>query len=512
MTQEHPFLCDLNRYVSRCLASWGVPGCAVGVVRDGCIIHAKGYGLRDVSRNLPVDENTAFYIGSCTKALTATALGMLVDEGKLAWDRPVRSYLPAFAMHDPIATEQTTLRDLLTHQTGLPNHFGASPSRDRSSLIHILPHLQLCQPFRQGFRYCNKGYIAAGLLLEHITGTTWERFIRERIFASLGMRGSTFAACATSEASDFASGGRFAVGYLRKGANLAPWRHGWAKEVDLASLLRSVGPDGTVISNITDMCQWLRLQLDRGVSGDHVLVRGTTLDEIHSPHVTTPGWWSDRQHRLDTCYAMGWFVQTYRGHRCLFHGGAGVGFNAWVAFVPAKRIGVVVLSNCQAWPNSRQAPLDRLLDLDRLNWNGRERRRAREWEAKATRRRQLQDRMPGKDSLLLDAYSGEYSHPGYSRLSVFVETGELRMRHHGWPYERMHYRLSPCGQDEFRLIAPAQSDVQEARVSFRMDDAHRATAMAVPFEPAVSAIVFQRVSPGGEPPACRRDGQEGKRN
>jgi len=274
---EDSCLEGFDDFVQRRLKDWQVPGCAVGIVKGRSVIHAKGYGLRDLARGLPVDEKTNFCIGSCTKAFTATAMGILVDDGVLEWDVPVRKYLPSFRMHDAVATERATSRDLLTHRTGLPNHFGADPSRDRAALLGMLPHLEPCRDFRSGFHYCNKGYIVAGLLIEHLTGKSWEQFSRERIFEPLGMSGSTFAACARDGNRSFAPGGRFAVGYVREGRCLMPWRHGWAKDIALASLLRSIGPDGTIISNVKDMSSWLRLQIGRGSIGKRSIIAGSTL-------------------------------------------------------------------------------------------------------------------------------------------------------------------------------------------------------------------------------------------
>jgi CubicO group peptidase (beta-lactamase class C family) len=493
-----------DSFVQRRLKDWGVPGCAVGVVKGRRVIHAKGYGLRDLARRLPVEEKTNFYIGSCTKAFTATAMGILVDDGVLEWDTPVRDYLQSFKMHDAVATERATPRDLLAHRTGLPNHFGADPSRDRAELLAMLPHLEPCMDFRSGFRYCNKGYIVVGLLIEHVTGKSWEQFSRERIFKPLGMTGSTFAACARDGNSGFAPGGSFAIGYVRGRRRLMPWRHGWAEDIDLASLLRSIGPDGAIISNVRDMCTWLRLQIGRGAIGGRRIIARSTLNEIHTPQVVTPGWFYNGRELLDASYAMGWFVQAYRGHRCLFHGGAGVGFNAWVAFVPRENLGVVVLTNCQTPGGSYRAPLrvrriialnvlDRLLGLDQVRWNAREKRAAREWEAESGKQRPRRQPMHrARPSLPPSKYIGEYSHPGYGGVSVFLENRELKMKHHGYPYEMMHYDLLPCGRDSFVLSAPPQSDVQNVSVSFRVAGGE-VKALEIPFDPTVRKIVFRRI-------------------
>jgi len=210
-------------------------------------------------------------------------------------------------------------------------------------------------------------------------------------------------------------------------------------------------------------------------------------------------WFCNGRERLDASYAMGWFVQAYRGHRCLFHGGTGPGFSAWVGFVPREKLGVVALTNCQNSLSVRRIialnVLDRLLGLNQSRWNGREKQAAKKCEAKAREQRShSRPTRKARHSLPLSRYSGEYSHPGYGRLSVFLENTELKMKHKGYPYELMHYDLLPCGRDRFVLSAPAQSDVQNVSVSFRVSGA-AAKALAIPFEPTVSEIVFRKTKP-----------------
>lgn len=163
------------------MKAWSVPGAAVGVVTANGLLHAAGYGLRDIRRRLPVTGRTLFAVGSCTKSFTAGAAAILVDEGLLDWDRPVREYMPSFRLADPLATRQATLRDLLSHQIGLAPHNSLNPQDTRAQRLARLRHLAFARPFRSGYLYNNKMYLLAGALIERVSGMTYEQFIRRRI-------------------------------------------------------------------------------------------------------------------------------------------------------------------------------------------------------------------------------------------------------------------------------------------------------------------------------------------
>ena len=491
---------DLDRFIMRCMGDWRVPGVAVGIVKHGRVIHAKGYGRRDVARDVPVTEHTNFYIGSCTKAFTATAIGMLVDEGTLEWDKPVRDYLPSFRMYDRVATAGTTPRDLLTHRTGLPNHFAADQARDRRKLLKLLRHLEPSADFRARFQYCNKMYIVAGLLIEHVTGSTWERFVKQRIFEPLQMTSSKFAADITYRAEDGVETDELSVGYLRRGSRLVPWFSGWAKELCLAATLRAIGPDGAIISNVTDMCRWLRMQMNGGMGSTGPVISQRSLREIHSPQVAAPGRWSDGRALLDASYAMGWFVQPYRGYRYVCHGGGGSGFSNQVSFIPEESLGVIVLTNeSSSWlPTIITLNVyDRLLGMDPIAWNARLKQQVSQWQAdSATKRRKAarQRQRNTQPSLPLRQYTGQYEHPGYDGLCVFLDGGQLKLKHRGWPYELIHYRLKHYHCDIFQMDDPPGSEFpKKKKASFAVRKSRAVESVAINFEPSVGDIVFKKV-------------------
>src|SRR6185436_12651487 len=192
-------------FVEQAMKDWKVPGLALAVVKDGQIVYAKGYGYRDVKNGLKVTPETLFAIGSCSKAFTAAAIGILVDEGKLEWDKPVKTYLPDFMLWDEYASAHLTVRDLLTHQSGLPRHdlmwYGSPLSRQE--IFERLRYLEPSAPLHAKYQYNNLMFMTAGLLLERVAGLTWEEFVRQRIFAPLGMKNSNTSVVDAQKAADY---------------------------------------------------------------------------------------------------------------------------------------------------------------------------------------------------------------------------------------------------------------------------------------------------------------------
>src|SRR5215468_6078573 len=193
-------------FVEQVMKDWKVPGLAVAVVKDGKVIYAKGFGYRDVKKGLKVTPDTLFAIGSCSKAFTATAMAILADEGKLDWDKPVRNYLPDLMLHDGYATEHIRPRDLVTHQSGLPRHdmvwYGSPLSR--KELYDRLRYLEPSRPLHAKYQYNNLMFMTAGLLVERLSGVTWEQFVRTRILDPLGMKNTNFSVSDSEKSSDFA--------------------------------------------------------------------------------------------------------------------------------------------------------------------------------------------------------------------------------------------------------------------------------------------------------------------
>jgi len=304
---------DIDIVVEEALEKYQVPGAAVGVIVDGHVVLAKGYGLRNVEQNLPATENTLFAIGSCTKAFTTFVLGTLVDEGRISWDDPVKKHIPEFSLWDLHATEKITIRDLITHQSGLSHHddLWYNWNLSREEILHQLQYLEPEYDLGEKFCYNNLMYCVAGIVIERVTGQSWEENVQKRIFTPLGMNHSGFLGQTSLQREDIS----------------LPYCDREGKIVQVPFLdLTNVGPAGSIHSNLDDMLVWIQTQFF-----ENRLIRSETLQEIQTLQISN--------------YGLGWFVDTYEGHKYLSHSGSIDGFSSRVSFFPKEKVGVVVLTN-----------------------------------------------------------------------------------------------------------------------------------------------------------------------
>src|SRR5579864_1140411 len=333
-----PNLEAFDAYMAQAMKDFKVPGAAVAVVRNGKIILAKGYGFRDVEKQLPVTPRTLFAIGSVTKSFTVTALGMLADEGKIDWDKPVRNYLPGFQMHDPVATEQMTPRDLVTHRSGLPRHdlVWYTSNFTRKDLVEKLRYLEPNKPLRSTFQYNNLMFMTAGYMTGELVGTTWEEAVRQKVLAPLGMSGTNFSVEDSQKSPDFAQPYR----KDRKTDNVAkiPFY-----------VQGAIGPAGEINTNIEDLSRYLLFHMNKGKHEGKQLLSENNAAQMQTPQMVIQGT-PDFKELGEGSYGMGFFMATYRGHKQVEHGGNIDGFSAQFAFLPQDQIGVVVLTNLDGTP------------------------------------------------------------------------------------------------------------------------------------------------------------------
>lgn len=474
-SKKHKALGDYPQFVRRQRRTWKVPGAAIGILRGGEPVLADGFGLRSVRRQLPVTADTPFAICSCTKAFTTMVMGMLVDEGKLEWDKPVRDYLPEFALHDHFATERMTPRDLVTHRSGLPRHDAVWHHSDasREELVQRLRYLEPSCDLRVTYQYQNLMYVTAGYLVGRITDSTWEEQVQARILDPLGMSSSYFS---VSESRRTDAAARPCV-ESRKRLVEVPYCN-----------LDAIGPAGAINSTVPDMLRWVQLHLDGGTAGGKRLVSRQTLREIHRPQITME---EDSHPEIQlNCYALGWSTYAYRGHRVFTHGGGIDGFACFTAFLPEEGIGAVVLTN-------RPSPLpqiltwnavDRLLGLEPVPWSRRSRAAVRKESAQQIERRKSNQRArvrKTRPSHALPAYAGEYTHPGYGTFSVVPRSRAL------WAtFSGSEARLTHHHYDVFAYRPPRWSD--SLKLTFATDAAGQVARVSVPFQDGVADIVFER--------------------
>ncbi len=473
----------LDAFIAGQMKEWKVPGLSLAVVKDGKVIYAKGYGLRDVKNNLPVTENTLFAIGSCSKSFTAAALGILVDEGKIKWDSPLREYLPDFKMHDDYVTEHMTPRDLVTHRSGLPRHdllwYGSPFSR--RELYDRLRFLEPSAGFRSTYQYQNLMFVTAGYLVEKISGKPWEQFIQERFFAPLEMKSANLSVTVSQKSADFA------LPYTEEKEAL--------KEVPFRNI-DAVGPAGSINSSAVEMANWVILQLSKGKFKDKQVVSEASLGETQSPQITMPGPMQfDEVHY--SSYGMGWGITSYRGHVRVTHGGGIDGFTAHVGLFPRDAFGLVMLTNrggAQLMGILSNNIYDRLLELPPVDWTRRIRETAAKAKEAAEKQKQQADagRQNGtKPSHPLADYAGNYEHTGYGTLKIELEGENLKLSLHGVSGPLRHFH--------FDTFQGTTGQLENQKVNFYLGAKGDVERVAVPFEPAVKPIEFARAASGKGP-------------
>jgi CubicO group peptidase (beta-lactamase class C family) len=484
---REPFA-GFDTYVNAALKTWKVPGAAVAIVRNDSVIYAKGYGVREVGKTTPVDERTMFAIGSSSKAFTSAAVAMLVDSGKVSLDAPATAYLPGFQMFDNYATRELTVRDLLSHRSGLARGeliwYGSG--NDRDEILRRVRFLPPSWSFRSQFGYQNIMYLAAGQVVAKVTNQSWDDFIRTRIFQPLGMTSSNTSISALTGLQDVAS------------------PHAIVNDTVLAIPYRkidNIAPAGSINSNAVDMAQWVRLHLADGKFGGKQLVSKRLMDEMHSAQTVIkldPNWHAMNPSAHLMAYGLGWFLSDYEGKYLVQHGGNIDGMTALVAFVPEEKFGLVILSNM----NGSQLPtaimlraLDMQLKRPARDWSAQMKSRTDSLMARArAAQARTAQRVPNtKPSLALGEYVGTYADSAYGTVSVTESNGTLNfafgptwrgpLEH--WHYDTFHLKLDtpvlPPAPVTFHLNAAGK--VEDVVV----DLAGQVTFKRVPDRPARAA-------------------------
>jgi CubicO group peptidase (beta-lactamase class C family) len=485
---------EFREFIYRALDEWKVPAAAVGIIYKGEMILAEGYGYRDVENKIPADRRTLFAIGSCTKAFTTLAMGILVDEGKLDWEKPVRDYLPDFKMYDPYVTEHMTPRDLVTHNSGLPRHdmmwYGST--RTREEVYHALQYLEPSIGFRSGFQYQNLMYMTAGYLVGRISASSWEDVVRKRILDPLGMTDTNFSTGVSLKNDNYA------LPYAEEEGNIkrVPFYSGFSGVHD------NVAPAGSINSNVLDMVKWIKLHLQEGNWNGVRIIDKSTLRRIHTPRVigggTTAGMLSDMKEFSYPTYGMGWYIHHFRGHEILHHGGNIDGFSAMVSFMPENQAGVVVLTN----RGSTFLPMavvlhvyDRLLGIRPAPWSQRLKEKFDKLMADRKTQREEEEKYRKKDtrsSHPLAEFAGEFVHPAYGSLFITIESDTLYFKYHNFS--------SPLSHFHYDVFSVDNGAAQGLKFQFLLDEKGDIDRVSVPLERSVANIIFTRVRIPPAPP------------
>lgn len=413
----------LDAIVNEAMKHWQTPGAAVIVVRGDEVVYIKGFGVKDVKSEQPVTPDTLFAIGSTTKAFTTAAMGVLVDQGLMNWDDPVRKHLPYFRLSDPLANESVTMRDIVSHRTGLIRHdlLWYNAPWGRQEIIKRIGFVPLTYPFRTTFQYQNIMFLTAGEAVAATAGVSFEEFVRSRLFLPLGMKSANFSVVDSEKAADHATP------HGKKGEKILPiaWRN-----------IDNVGPAGSINASVRDLSGWIRMHLNNGMIASRRVLSPETLREMHTPQqvIRLEGRWKlffPESETLQLSYGLGWFINDYRGRKIVMHGGTIDGFRASIMLEPKAKLGVAVLANL----NGTQMPeatgyslLDHLLGLPNKDWNATISASAKEFEAETVKEimtRQAARKKDTRPSHDLSAYAGAYEDAAYGRAEVMQANGKL---------------------------------------------------------------------------------------
>ncbi|MFZ1933521.1 MAG: serine hydrolase [Thermoguttaceae bacterium] len=439
-----------DAYMAKVLRDWNAPAVGVGIVVNDKLVFAKGYGYRDYQKKLPFTPTTLFPIASNTKLFTAVAAGMLVEEGKLTWDRPVRESVPALRFYNNDLNNSVTLRDMLGHRTGITRHDAVWYKSDftRKEIFERLRYLEPREAIRQVFLYNNLMYSAAGYLIELKTGKSWEEFVRQRILAPLDMKDTMYSIGEMLQRPDHG------LPFTEKRDSNELFKLPIYEETD------GLAPAGAIISNIEDVSHWLIALMNEGkYHGCQVLpanvLRATLAPSIAMPNTLgeTMGYWEI----LNPEYGMGRSTASYRGRLLTYHGGDLVGFHSQISFMPHEHIGVIVFvigDHCAKLYNLVGYNVyERLLGIDQTPWSERlSAARNKEKQAdKEARAKAGGERVPNtKPSHALADYAGQYENPAFGVMKIKLKNGKLQSDFHKemLPLEHFHYDRFDSPDDE----------------------------------------------------------------
>ena len=453
---------DFDKYVAQGANDWHVPGLGVAVVKDDSIVFQKAYGVRDVTTHAPFDLHTRSAIGSTTKAMTAMALGMLVDEKKISWDDRVIDHLPDFRLSDPYVTRDLRIRDLLTHRSGLGGEgdlLWVNPDLSEQDIVRRMRYMPFESPLRTKFSYNNIMYQVAGDVVAAASGMPWEQFLTTRIFQPLGMTETIPLVAETKGQQEITSAHEYKNDTLR----VIPFQS--TDQVKAA---------GSVFSSISDMTKWMRFLLDSGKVNGQRLVSDSVFREIFKPEIVAdralyPALTLSNPHFF--LYGFGFFLQDYAGYAVAMHTGSIDGMCALIALVPEKHLGFYILENVDH-AELRHAlmykAIDQWLGTGNRDWSGELRKMFDDRRAKvvAARGKAAHDSIAAPASLPLDRYAGTYSDSTFGDVMITDDAGLLHLKYFSSSAQLDHQRY-----DIFKASHPSRSYLDGQTVTFIPDGA-----------------------------------------
>lgn len=480
----------LDTIFEKVLKDWKAAGFAVAIVEKDKIVYSKGFGFSNLETKTPVTPNTLFAIGSCTKAFTAGLLGMIGKEYSLDLDKPVRNYLPELEFYNDDLNNHVTLRDMMSHRTGLPRHdysWYLFQSQSRDSLLKRIKHQEPTAELRQQWQYNNFMYLAQGVLAEKLTQKTWEENIKTKIFEPLEMKNSNFSIKELAKSVDASLGYTVVKDSIIKKLDYYP--------------INAMGPAGSINSSVIEMSNWVITWINNGKFKGKEIIPASFVTQAKSSQMVISAALPEKDFpdRFFSNYGLGWMTSSYKGHYRVEHGGNIDGFSANTSFFPTDSIGIVVLVNqngSQINAIVRNIIADRMLNLSKTDWNTE--RKVIADKAKITQKEAekniISNKKSGtKTSHHLKEYEGIYSHPGYGSFDIYYKNDSLFAATTGgllWitPY---HYDVFELyNVDEKEGIDTSQKS--PTKFNFKTNDAGEIELLYVLLEPTLKALEFTR--------------------
>ncbi|MDN3643060.1 serine hydrolase [Lutimonas halocynthiae] len=455
-------LSDFDKYMESALTDWNAPGVGVAVIHGGELVYVKGYGFRDYGKKLPVTKNTLFQIASNTKLFTTVAAGMLVEEGVFTWDQPFKESVPEIEFYNDLLNTQVTLRDMLSHKTGVSRHdmIWFQSDFNRKELFDRMKFLEPSKPIRQDFIYNNLMYTSVGYAIELRTGKTWEAYIREKLFSPLEMNNTVFSIEEMQKSDDHG------VPYSEKRDTTLLY------QIPLKEDGAGVGPAGSIITNLEELSHWVIAIMNDGKYKDKQVFSKTIIDETMKPGIGFKNQsLEDKGYDevLNSVYGMGRGIEIYKGHVLTNHGGAMPGFHSQVIIMPYDDIGIITFSigdHAASLGNTIVGYnlVDRLLGLEQTDWNGRLLKdyKARKVLGKQARGQEGFDRVADtKPTHAIEDYVGTFANEAYGEFKVDFKRDSLFFNFRRTELSLTHYHYN-------RFDTPNDEDFGKWTINFNI--------------------------------------------
>ena len=441
-------LIPFDKEMEQALKDWNIPGVGVGVVKNGKLVFMKGYGYRDYEKKLPITANTLFQIASNTKLFTSTAAGFLVSEGKLEWDNPIKNYVPSIQFYTNELNNTVTLRDMLSHRTGISRHdmIWHKSNFTRAELFEKLKYLEPTQPIRQGFLYNNLMYAAVGHMINLIEGKPWETYVQEKILLPLDMKSTCFSIDDMKKQLDYF------VPYNERRDTTLLYQSKYAEDI------KSAGPCGAVVSNINDLSHWLAAFMNKGKYNGKQVIPESIVNATIEPSIAEHNDYLDQGYTefLNPVYGMGRESISYRGHQMIMHGGDLNGIHSQISFMPQDSIGVIVfvIGNHSLSYNPISFNIyEHLLGMSITPWSERGliNRNASKKMGKEGRAKSLSGQIKyTKPSHPIADYLGDYSNIAYGNINIAMKDTQMlfSLNNVHLPLNHFHYDRFDTKNDE----------------------------------------------------------------